>query len=154
MIWFMKSPAHLDASSSSVGAFDAKTHLRRLLEEVCGGAVVTITARGVPMAMLVPAEAEVRFPRAARRGRMKDDDRLKAYAAEGEPGVELVTLPLEGGQGIPLLFDVVDRSDLSACDTLYLQLAVARGRPLASRDELRRTGPAGGQRGGRKRACR
>ena len=50
------------SSASSVGAFDAKTHLSRLLEEVREGAVVTITVRGVPVAKLVPAEAEVRLP--------------------------------------------------------------------------------------------
>ncbi len=47
---------------ASVGAFDAKTHLSRLLEDVRGGAVVTITVRGVPVAKLVPAGAEVRLP--------------------------------------------------------------------------------------------
>jgi prevent-host-death family protein len=46
----------------SIGAFDAKTHLSRLLEDVRGGAVVTITVRGVPVAKLVPAGAEVRLP--------------------------------------------------------------------------------------------
>jgi prevent-host-death family protein len=58
----MREPAVLRSSSSSVGAFDAKTHLSRLLEEVRGGAMVTITVRGVPVAKLVPAEAEVRLP--------------------------------------------------------------------------------------------
>jgi prevent-host-death family protein len=58
----MKGHAHSRASAASIGAFDAKTHLSRLLQEVRGGAVVTITVRGVPVAKLVPAEAEVRLP--------------------------------------------------------------------------------------------
>ena len=45
-----------------MGAFEAKTHLSRLLEEVREGSIVTITVRGLPVAKLVPADAEVRLP--------------------------------------------------------------------------------------------
>lgn len=38
-----------------VGAYEAKTHLPRLLEEVAGGATITITRHGTPVALLVPA---------------------------------------------------------------------------------------------------
>jgi prevent-host-death family protein len=38
-----------------VGAYEAKTHLPRLLEEVARGERITITKHGVPIAMLVPA---------------------------------------------------------------------------------------------------
>lgn len=121
-----------------------------------------------------PVELTSGIEQAARRGRMKDADRLKAYAAAVEPGIELITLPLEGGRGIPPLFDVVDRSGLRAYDALYLQLAEARGVPLASLDDLlrkaamaegvevhpplpseaRMTGSPGGQRGRRKPVSR
>ena len=37
-----------------VGAYEAKTHLPRLLERVQHGERVTITRHGVPVAMLVP----------------------------------------------------------------------------------------------------
>lgn len=37
-----------------VGSYEAKTHLPRLLEEVAGGATITITKHGVPVAVLVP----------------------------------------------------------------------------------------------------
>jgi prevent-host-death family protein len=37
-----------------VGSYEAKTHLPRLLEEVAGGATITITRHGVPVALLVP----------------------------------------------------------------------------------------------------
>ncbi len=37
-----------------VGAYEAKTHLPRLLERVQQGERVTITKHGVPVAMLVP----------------------------------------------------------------------------------------------------
>jgi hypothetical protein len=69
---------------------------------------------------------------------MKDADRLGAYAIAVEPGIELVTLPVEGGRGVPPLFDLVDRSGLRAYDALYLQLALARHLPLASLDDLLR----------------
>ncbi len=37
-----------------LGAYEAKTHLPRLLDEVAGGETITITKHGVPVAMLVP----------------------------------------------------------------------------------------------------
>lgn len=40
----------------SVGSFEAKTHLPRLLERVAGGEEITITKHGKPVARLVPAE--------------------------------------------------------------------------------------------------
>ena len=40
----------------TVGAYEAKTHLARLLDDVSNGEVVTITRHGVPVAKLVPAE--------------------------------------------------------------------------------------------------
>ncbi len=39
----------------TVGAFDAKTHLNELLKRVSQGESIQITRRGVPVAMLVPA---------------------------------------------------------------------------------------------------
>ena len=38
----------------TVGAYEAKTHLARLLDEVAKGDTITITKNGVPVAMLVP----------------------------------------------------------------------------------------------------
>ena len=37
-----------------IGAYEAKTHLPRLLDEVANGETITITKHGVPVAMLVP----------------------------------------------------------------------------------------------------
>jgi prevent-host-death family protein len=39
----------------TVGAYEAKTHLPRLLDEVAAGETITITKHGVPVALLVPA---------------------------------------------------------------------------------------------------
>ncbi|MEP7379826.1 MAG: type II toxin-antitoxin system prevent-host-death family antitoxin [Chloroflexota bacterium] len=44
--------------NKSVGAYEAKTHLPRLLEEVAAGAIITITKHGVPVATLSPAHAD------------------------------------------------------------------------------------------------
>lgn len=59
----------------TVGAFEAKTHLPRLLEAVAGGESVIITKHGVPVAKLVPAHRQRPQPgevvgalRQARRG--------------------------------------------------------------------------------------
>ena len=43
---------------TTVGAFDAKTHLNRLLARVSKGETIRITRRGVPIAKLVPADRE------------------------------------------------------------------------------------------------
>jgi prevent-host-death family protein len=42
----------------SVGAYDAKTHLPRLLKEVAQGEQYTITKHGVPVAMLLPVHGK------------------------------------------------------------------------------------------------
>jgi prevent-host-death family protein len=41
----------------SIGAYEAKTHLPRLLDEVANGERITITKHGHPVAILVPPDA-------------------------------------------------------------------------------------------------
>lgn len=41
----------------SIGAYEAKTHLPRLLDEVAKGERITITKHGHPVAVLVPPDA-------------------------------------------------------------------------------------------------
>ncbi|CAN5783005.1 type II toxin-antitoxin system prevent-host-death family antitoxin [soil metagenome] len=43
--------------AKTVGAYEAKTHLPQLLERVSKGERITITKHGVPIAVLVPAQA-------------------------------------------------------------------------------------------------
>lgn len=43
----------------SIGAYEAKTHLPRLLDEVANGQRITITKHGVPVAILVPPGSTV-----------------------------------------------------------------------------------------------
>ncbi len=45
------------ARMTTVGTFDAKTHLNGLLKRVSKGETIRITRRGVPIAKLVPADA-------------------------------------------------------------------------------------------------
>jgi prevent-host-death family protein len=42
---------------TTIGTFEAKTHLTRLLDRVAKGERILITNRGRPVAMLVPPEA-------------------------------------------------------------------------------------------------
>ena len=44
----------------SIGTYEAKTHLPRLLDRVAQGESVTITRHGHPVAQLVPVENEAR----------------------------------------------------------------------------------------------
>jgi prevent-host-death family protein len=45
------------ANQTTVGVFDAKTHLNSLLKRVSKGETIRITRRGIPIAKLVPADA-------------------------------------------------------------------------------------------------
>ena len=58
-----------------IGAFEAKTHLSRLLEEVERGRVFRITKRGRPVAELRPVAAASRLQFGSDRGRVviRDD---------------------------------------------------------------------------------
>jgi prevent-host-death family protein len=47
----------------TIGAYDAKTHLSRLLEEVEAGETITITKHGRAVARLVPAGGTGRRPK-------------------------------------------------------------------------------------------
>ena len=64
-----------------VGAFEAKTHLPKLLDLVAQGERIAITRRGRPVAMLVPVEppAELSPPEAVARLRV-----LRAGVTGGE----------------------------------------------------------------------
>ena len=46
-------------SSNTVGAYEAKTHLSKLLEKVEAGEEITITKHGAPVAKLVPVRKEM-----------------------------------------------------------------------------------------------
>lgn len=42
----------------SIGAYEAKTHFSRLLDEVAKGETITITKHGIPVARIMPAVAD------------------------------------------------------------------------------------------------
>jgi prevent-host-death family protein len=46
----------------TVGAYEAKTHLTKLLERVAKGEKITITRHGVPVATLQPVDSAKRTP--------------------------------------------------------------------------------------------
>ena len=52
----------------SVGAYEAKTNLTRLLDEVSSGESITITRHGVPIAALVPIRPGRKAAEAAAAG--------------------------------------------------------------------------------------
>lgn len=49
----------------TVGSYEAKTHLPRLLDEVAAGETITITKHGVPVATLAPVLVERKTARSA-----------------------------------------------------------------------------------------
>lgn len=74
----------------AVGAYEAKTHLPRLLEDVAAGKSVVITKHGVPVARLVPARQQAAEPQEvidalldARRGVRLDGLSLRDLISEG-----------------------------------------------------------------------
>lgn len=74
---------------TTVGAYEAKTHLPRLLSEVAKGETVTITRHGSPVARIVPVhavgDAGSLFEDfvAARKGARRGDDAVADMIAEG-----------------------------------------------------------------------
>jgi prevent-host-death family protein len=58
----------------TVGAFEAKTHLSSLLEDVAGGEEILITRHGKPLARLVPVNAH------GRERRIEAIERLRSFA--------------------------------------------------------------------------
>ena len=77
---------------AEVGAYEAKTHLPRLLERVRKGERITITKHGTPVAMLVPVEQTGRQRTVAetieeirrfRRGRRLDGLTIRELIDEG-----------------------------------------------------------------------
>ena len=47
---------------TTIGAYEAKTHLNKLLERVAKGGRISITRHGVPVATLQPADPAKRTP--------------------------------------------------------------------------------------------
>ena len=70
------------ASSSTVGAFEAKTYLAALLGRVEGGESITITKHGRPVARLVPVD-DVRGTRDWSDFWARVDERREALSAGG-----------------------------------------------------------------------
>lgn len=75
---------------TSVGAYEAKTHLPRLLEQVESGASFTITRHGREIAKLVPADRSAQDPvevitalRAARKQVRHGSDSIHGMRDEG-----------------------------------------------------------------------
>lgn len=75
----------------TVAAYEARTHLSGLLEDVARGETITITKHGVPVAKLVPpdgstrttGDAAVRSFREVRRGKTLGDISLQELIEEG-----------------------------------------------------------------------
>jgi prevent-host-death family protein len=76
---------------TTVGAYEAKTHLSRLLDRVAKGESITITKHGRPVAVmqpvgersLPPVDSVVDELRAFRRGRRLDGLDLREMIEEG-----------------------------------------------------------------------
>lgn len=75
----------------SVGSYEAKTHLPRLLDEVVAGARIQISKNGKPVAMLIPVseareedrESTIARLKAFRRGRRLDGVKVRDLIREG-----------------------------------------------------------------------
>ena len=84
----------------TVGAYEAKTHLPRLLDRVLKGEEIVITRNGVPVARLVPCSVESSQQRALEaaeglarlrctlkaRGVQVSSDEIRQWLGEGRRG--------------------------------------------------------------------
>jgi prevent-host-death family protein len=66
---------------TSVGAFEAKTHLSDLLDRVARGEKITITRHGIPAALLVPVEQS-----ASKRTHQEIVEAMRALRKRVKPG--------------------------------------------------------------------
>jgi prevent-host-death family protein len=81
----------MEAIMGTVGSYEAKTHLSKLLKRTAKGEQITITKHGVSVAMLVPAkasrEADVRTSiekiREFRKGHALGGIKLREMIEEG-----------------------------------------------------------------------
>jgi prevent-host-death family protein len=74
----------------TVGAYEAKTHLLRLLNDVAKGETITITKHGTPVALLTPptrqrmsANEAIAALHAFRQGRTLGDVSVRELVEEG-----------------------------------------------------------------------
>lgn len=74
----------------SVGAYEAKTHLPRLLRRVMDGESVTITRHGRPVARLVPVEEDERTRAYEAARRIRDSRRRLENKASLEELLETI----------------------------------------------------------------
>jgi prevent-host-death family protein len=74
----------------SVGSYEAKTHLPRLLSRVEKGETITITRRGRPIARLVPAGEETRDVAAVVEEMLAERDRRGPVLGEDLSVRELI----------------------------------------------------------------
>ena len=81
-----------------VGAFEAKTHLSALLDDVAAGETVMITRRGRPVARLVPVDGRERRAADGHRGAREAGDALRVLRARfgGATVEEILELRDEG----------------------------------------------------------
>jgi prevent-host-death family protein len=74
---------------TKVGAYEAKTHLPQLIEQVLKGETIQITRHGVPVANLVPVEPKespadvIKELRVFRKGKRLDGLSVKDLISEG-----------------------------------------------------------------------
>lgn len=71
-------------TNKRISAFDAKTHLSRLLREVEEGQAFTITKRGKPVARLVPLSSD--------KEKISKDEILKEFDSIREKNAEKVDI--------------------------------------------------------------
>ena len=75
----------------TVGIFEAKTNLSALLERVCAGESITISKRGVPVAVLSPSKPEQNDKRkTAIEAAKKFRKRLKGRGMSADEIVQLI----------------------------------------------------------------
>lgn len=87
-----------EAVMREVGAFEAKTHLSSLLDDVAAGETVMITKRGSPVACLVPVDDREQRAADGRRRAREAGDALRALRARfgGATVEEILELRDEG----------------------------------------------------------
>jgi prevent-host-death family protein len=83
-----------EPTSAEIGAFEAKTHLSKILDKVENGSDFTITRRGKPVAKIIPFEREPEMTRAEAFDKLVEMRKLY----RGKPGSFDIRAAIEEGR--------------------------------------------------------
>lgn len=122
-----------------IGAYEAKTHLPRLLERVARGERIIITKHGVPVAVLQPPASQSKIaPKEAIADLRKFREKNKLQGLSIREMITELPIVIEQEEPERMLKEILAlarKHSLSIYDASYLDLAMRKGISLSTLDK-------------------